>query len=67
MVGTRVHIAKMSELSNETIRVRIVGKERVRVDSVESTDEGWFANIEPVELIEGEEVERTALVRLLKE
>ncbi|MFY7868196.1 MAG: LON peptidase substrate-binding domain-containing protein, partial [Exiguobacterium sp.] len=66
-IGTRVHIAKMSELSNETIRVRIVGKERVRVDSVESTDEGWFANIEPVELVEGEEVERTALVRLLKE
>ena len=66
-IGTRVHIAKMSELSNETIRVRIVGKERVRVDSIESTDEGWFANIEPVELVEGEEVERTALVRLLKE
>lgn len=66
-VGTRVHIAKMSELSNETIRVRIVGKERVRVDSIESTDEGWFANVEPLELIEGEEVERTALVRLLKE
>ena len=67
MVGTRVHIAKMSELSNETIRVRIVGKERVRVDSIESTDEGWFANVEPLELTEGEEVERTALVRLLKE
>ncbi|WP_214749745.1 MULTISPECIES: endopeptidase La [unclassified Exiguobacterium] len=66
-IGTRVHIAKMSELSNETIRVRIVGKERVRVDSVESTDEGWFANVEPLELAEGEEVERTALVRLLKE
>lgn len=66
-VGTRVHIAKMSELSNETIRVRIVGKERVRVDSIESTDEGWFANVEPLELTEGEEVERTALVRLLKE
>ena len=66
-VGTRVHIAKMSELSNDTIRVRLVGKERVRVDSIESTDEGWFVNTEPVELVEGDEVERTALVRLLKE
>ncbi|MFY9945017.1 MAG: LON peptidase substrate-binding domain-containing protein, partial [Exiguobacterium chiriqhucha] len=62
-IGTRVHIAKMSELSNETVRVRLVGKERVKINSIEETKEGWFADVEPLELVEGEEVERTALVR----
>ncbi|MCC5892579.1 endopeptidase La [Exiguobacterium sp.] len=66
-IGTRVHIAKMSELSNETVRVRLVGKERVNITSIEETKDGWFAEVEPLELVEGEEVERTALVRLLKE
>jgi len=66
-IGTRVHIAKMSELSNETVRVRLVGKERVKINAIDETKEGWFADVEPLELVEGEEVERTALVRLLKE
>ncbi|KNH36601.1 endopeptidase La [Exiguobacterium acetylicum] len=66
-VGTLVQIAKMSELGNDTVRVRVIGKERVRIENVEETDEGYQAIIEPIEKMDIKGAKQEALVRLIKE
>ncbi len=66
-VGTLVQIAKMSELGNDTVRVRVIGKERVRIENVEETDEGYQAVIEPIEKMDIKGAKQEALVRLIKE
>ncbi|QNR21724.1 endopeptidase La [Exiguobacterium sp. Helios] len=66
-IGTLVQIAKMSELGNDTVRVRVIGKERVRIDQVTETDEGYQANIEPIEKADIKGAKQEALVRLIKE
>lgn len=66
-IGTLVQIAKMSELGNDTVRVRVIGKERVRIDKVTETDEGYQANIEPIEKADIKGAKQEALVRLIKE
>lgn len=66
-VGTLVQIAKMSELGNDTVRVRVIGKERVRIEDVEETDEGYQAVIEPIEKMDIKGAKQEALVRLIKE
>ncbi|OIN66441.1 endopeptidase La [Exiguobacterium sp. KRL4] len=66
-IGTLVQIAKMSELGNDTVRVRVIGKERVRIDHVTETDEGYQANIEPIEKADIKGAKQEALVRLIKE
>ncbi|AFS71098.1 endopeptidase La [Exiguobacterium antarcticum] len=66
-IGTLVQIAKMSELGNDTVRVRVIGKERVRIDRVTETDEGYQANIEPIEKADIKGAKQEALVRLIKE
>ncbi|WP_312067621.1 endopeptidase La, partial [Exiguobacterium sp.] len=66
-VGTLVQIAKMSELGNDTVRVRVIGKERVRIENVEETDEGYQTVIEPIEKMDIKGAKQEALVRLIKE
>ncbi|ASI35993.1 MULTISPECIES: endopeptidase La [unclassified Exiguobacterium] len=66
-IGTLVQIAKMSELGNDTVRVRVIGKERVRIEQVSETDEGYQAAIEPIEKIDIKGAKQEALVRLIKE
>ncbi|WP_026827788.1 endopeptidase La [Exiguobacterium artemiae] len=66
-IGTLVQIAKMSELGNDTVRVRVIGKERVRIDQVTETDEGYQASIEPIEKADIKGAKQEALVRLIKE
>lgn len=66
-IGTLVQIAKMSELGNDTVRVRVIGKERVRIDHVTETDEGYQAKIEPIEKADIKGAKQEALVRLIKE
>lgn len=66
-VGTLVQIAKMSELGNDTVRVRVIGKDRVRIENVEETDEGYQAVIEPIEKMDIKGAKQEALVRLIKE
>ena len=66
-VGTLVQIAKMSELGTDTVRVRVIGKERVRIENVEETDEGYQAVIEPIEKMDIKGAKQEALVRLIKE
>ncbi|WP_214846763.1 endopeptidase La [Exiguobacterium sp. s193] len=66
-VGTLVQIAKMSELGNDTVRVRVIGKERVRIEQVNETDEGYQAVIEPIEKLDIKGAKQEALVRLIKE
>ncbi|MGI1804199.1 endopeptidase La [Exiguobacterium sp. TDN 0502] len=66
-VGTLVQIAKMSELGNDTVRVRVIGKERVRIENVEETDEGYQAVIELIEKMDIKGAKQEALVRLIKE
>lgn len=66
-IGTLVQIAKMSELGNDTVRVRVIGKERVRIDQVTETNEGYQASIEPIEKADIKGAKQEALVRLIKE
>jgi ATP-dependent Lon protease len=66
-VGTLVQIAKISELGNDTVRVRVIGKQRVRIENVEETDEGYQAVIEPIEKMDIKGAKQEGLVRLIKE
>ncbi|WP_114569939.1 endopeptidase La [Exiguobacterium flavidum] len=66
-VGTIVQIAKMSELGNETVRVRVIGKERVKIKHVEETEDGLVAEVEPIERPEVKGAKQEALVRIIKE
>lgn len=66
-VGTIVQIAKMSELGNETVRVRVIGKERVKIKHVEETEDGLVAEVETIERPEVKGAKQEALVRIIKE